>query len=356
MDAKQLKESLSMNDIYSLLEYLGANPFKEKGHLRCTTICHGGDSSKLYYYPESYSFTCYTQCHSMDIFQLIEKVLNVDFKDAFNYAKEYFNITDLESNVDTFDRVDMSFFNKFNKVAEPIKPLPEIDSSVLNIYNDEYYIDWVKDYIMPSTMKKFNIKLDILNQRIIIPTLDDKGRLIGIRARNLNREMVDKGFKYMPLKHNNKLYNFPMGSVLYGLYQNKENIERTKKVILFESEKSVMALDSFYHGEGIGVAVGGSSFSEIQAKMIQDLDIEECIIAYDKEFEHVGDKMERYYANKIQKTIANKLEAHCNVSVIWDMDGLLNEKDSPTDQGFEVFHELWKKRILINDINLEKEG
>ncbi|WWT40446.1 hypothetical protein [Staphylococcus phage PT94] len=350
MDAKQLKESLSMNDIYSLLDHLGASPFKEKGHLRATTICHGGDSSKLYYYPEQYIFNCFTHCHSMDIYEFIQKVKGVDFKEAFDYVKNYFNITETESTVDMFDRVDMSFFNKFNKIDQPIKPLPEVDKSILNVYNDEYHISWVRDYIMPQTMRKFNIKLDILNQRIIIPTLDDKGRLIGIRARNLDKDMVDKGFKYMPLKHNNKLYNFPMGSVLYGLYQNQHNIESVKKVILFESEKSVLALDSFYNGKGIGVAVGGSSFSDIQSSMIEQLDIDECIIAFDKEFSHIGDKMEKYYANKIQRTIADKLQGRCNISVIWDMEGLLDEKDSPVDKGFDVFYKLWKNRILISDI------
>lgn len=352
MNPKQLKESLSINDVYSLLEHLGANPYKEKDKLRATTICHHGDSSKLYYLPDKHILTCFTNCGNMDIYELIQKVLHVDFKEAFEYVKKYFNITETGYDTDIHDTIEIGFFDKFNKKEEEIQPLQEVDSSILKIYNDEYHISWVKNYIMPSTMKKFNIKLDVINERIIIPTLDENGRLIGIRTRNLNKEAVAKGFKYLPLKHNQTLYNFPMGHVLYGLYQNKDNINKVKKVILFESEKSVLALDSFYKGGGIGVAVGGSSFSDLQAKLISQLDIEEVIIAFDKEYNKIGENAERFYAEKIKKTIGDKLQSRFNVSVIWDTKDLLDKKDSPVDKGYETFHKLWKNRILISDVEL----
>lgn len=350
MDAKQLKESLSINDIYSLLDHLGANPFKEKGNLRATTICHGGDSSKLYYIPDQYSFHCFTHCHSMDIYEFIQKVKGIDFKESFEYIKDYFNITDSESFVETFDKVDMNFFNRFNMVKEKPSPLPEIDKKILNIYNDEYHLSWVKDHILPATMKKFDIKLDIDHQRIIIPTLDEKERLIGIRVRNLNPEMVEKGFKYMPLKHRNIQYNFPMGRVLYGFCQNRNNINKKKKIVLFESEKSVMALDSFYQGEGIGVALGGSTLTDNQVELLESLDIQEVVIGLDKEFDEVGEALERYYAEKILKTMADKLQGRFNISVLWDVKNLLDKKDSPTDKGKNVFEQLWNGRINITDI------
>ena len=146
----------------------------------------------------------------------------------------------------------MSFFNKFKKKEDKIV-LPKVNENVLNVFNNEYHISWVKDHIMPSSMKRFNIKLDTLEQRIIIPTCSHVGDLVGIRVRNLKQELVDKGFKYLPMKRNGILYNFPIGNVLYGLYENKENINRVKKLIIFESEKSVLALDSYYKGKGVGL-------------------------------------------------------------------------------------------------------
>ncbi len=151
----------------------------------------------------------------------------------------------------------------------------------------------------------------------------------------------------MPVIRNGIMYNHPTGANLYGLYENLENIKRMKKLIIFESEKSVMQLDTIYHGSGIGVCVSGSSFSDKQLDLISNLEIEEVIIGFDKEYEKIGDPLERYYAQKIEETVANKLKPYFNVSCIWDMKGLLNEKNHPTDRGTEVFTKLYKERIQL---------
>ena len=352
MDANEIKNNLSESDIYSFLQDLGGEPYKQGDSIISRTICHNlphDGSHKLYYNNDKKSWHCFTECScSYDIFSLIEQVKGIEFKEAFKYVKEYFGYIDNDSDIDYNDKIDISFFDKFKK-KEDKSTLPIVDEKVLNVFHDSYHISWVKDYIKPSTMKKFGIKLDILNQRIIIPTRGSNGDLIGIRARSLNKEMVDKGFKYMPLKHNGVLYNFPMGSVLYGLYENMENIKRIKKIVLFEGEKSALALDSFYNGSGIGVAVGGSSFSSKQLDLIKNLPIEEVVIALDKEWEEVGSPLEKYYAEKIKKVFRDKLDPYCNVSVIHDMEGLLEEKDSPTDKGFDTWQRLWDNRLYISE-------
>lgn len=353
MDATELKSNLSENDIISFLSDLQAEPYKEGNHIRAITICHnhdGGGSHKLYYSGETLSFRCFTECScSYDIFSLVEKVKGIDFKEAFKYVKNYFGYTESDEHVDYYDRVDMSFFNRFNKKKEDKIVLPKVNENVLNVFNNEYHISWIKDHIMPSSMKRFNIKLDTLEQRIIIPTRSHVGDLVGIRVRNLKQELVDKGFKYLPMKHNGILYNFPMGNVLYGLYENKENIERVKKLVIFESEKSVLALDSYYKGKGVGVAIGGSSLSDNQLELIKKLDIEECCIALDKEWDELGSNLEKYYAQKIEKVFRDKLDPYCNVSVIWDTDGKLDEKESPTDEGFDTWKYLWDNRLYISE-------
>ena len=352
MDANEIKNNLSESDIYSFLQDLGGEPYKQGDSIISRTICHNlphDGSHKLYYNNDKKSWHCFTECScSYDIFSLIEQVKGIEFKEAFKYVKEYFGYTDNDSDIDYNDKIDISFFDKFKK-KEDKSTLPIVDEKVLNVFHDSYHISWVKDYIKPSSMKKFGIKLDVLNQRIIIPTRSINGDLIGIRARSLNKEMVDKGFKYMPLKHNGVLYNFPMGSVLYGLYENMENIKRIKKIVLFEGEKSALALDSFYNGSGIGVAVGGSSFSSKQLDLIKNLPIEEVVIALDKEWEEVGSPLEKYYAEKIKRVFRDKLDPYCNVSVIWDTDGKLDEKDSPTDKGFDTWKHLWDNRLYISE-------
>ena len=352
MDTTQLKNNLSENDVYAFLSDLQADPYKERDHIRAITVCHnhdGNGSHKLYYYPETKMFHCYTGCSSSyDIFSLVEQVKGISFKEAYKYVKDYFGYSDVNNSVDYSEQIDMSFFSKFKKKKESIK-LPKVDEKVLNVFNDSYHISWVKDNIMPSSMRRFGIKLDITNQRIVIPTRSDKGDLIGIRVRNLKQELVNKGLKYLPMKHNGVLYNFPMGNVLYGLYENKNNINKIKKLIIFESEKSVLALDSYYNGHGIGVAVGGSSLSDNQLELIKKLDIEECCIALDKEWDELGSNLEKYYAQKIERVFRDKLDPYCSVTVIWDTDGKLDEKDSPTDKGFDTWKHLWDNRLYISE-------
>lgn len=344
MDAKQIKESLSENDVMAILEELGASPYLEQSHIRCNTICHHGDSTKLYYYPETKMFMCYTQCHSMDLFSLIQKVKGIEFNEAFEFVKEYFGIkTEI---TDYYDSVDVSFFNKFNKEKET-RELAEIDKKILNIYEDIYHMSWVKEGILPSTMRKFGVKMSIGNQQIIIPHYDINNRLVGIRARNLDPYLVDKGLKYIPVKTGGITYSHPTGANLYGLNVNIDNIKKLRKMILFESEKSVMQLDTIYNGYGVGVGVSGSSFTDKQLDLIQALDIDEIILCYDKEFHEIGDPLERYYAKKIETTVANKLKPYFRVSAVWDTKGLLDYKDSPTDKGVEVWRKLYKERITL---------
>lgn len=351
MDAQSLKEQLSPNDIITLLTQLGAEPYEQNGQIIARTACHNPDHSgshKLYYYQDTKTLHCYSNCGSFDVFELIQKVKGVDFSEAFKYIKEYFGYENELTEYNYDDIIDLSFFNKFNKVIN-YEPLKTLSHNVLNRYDDKYHISWVKEGIMPSTMRKFDIKMSIEDKQIIIPHKNEHGDIIGVRARNLDPFLVDKGLKYTPVKQKKSFLNHPTGAALYGLYENKQNILRTKKLILFESEKSVLQLDSMYYGEGIGVCVSGSSFSDRQLDLIKNLDIEEVVIAFDKEYSKIGDKLERYYAEKIEKTIANKMKGYFSVSVIWDKKGLLEEKDSPTDKGCDIFHKLWKNRIELID-------
>ena len=352
MNANNIKKNISENDIFSFLQDLGGEPYKQGNSIISRTICHNpphNGSHKLYYDIDRKFFHCFTECScSYDIFSLIEQVKGMDFKESLKYTKEYFGYSSDSSSVDYSEQIDMSFFNTFNKKTE-FKKLPSYNEKVLRVFDDKYHVSWVKDYISPDIMKKYNIKLDILKQRIIIPHYDIDDRLVGIRVRNLDEDMVERGMKYVPLftsKTTN--YRHMTGSNLYGLNVTKNNIEAVKKVVLFEGEKSVLALDTFYGGKGIGVGVSGANLSEYQRHILNKLDIEEVVIAFDKEFYKIGDSLEKFYAEKIEKTIINKLKASYNVSVIWDTKDLLDYKDSPTDKGKDVWLELWDNRIRIN--------
>lgn len=123
---------------------------------------------------------------------------------------------------------------------------------------------------------------------------------------------------------------------------------KTKKAIIFESEKSVMMYDSWFGSDNnISVACCGSSVSIHQINLLLNLGVTEIIIGLDKQFENNYNKEFQKYLSNICK-IANKIINFCNISVIFDNLNLLDYKDSPIDKGKDVFTKLFNNRITMN--------
>lgn len=73
-----VKELIELEDVCTLLEYLEAEPQLYSNYIIAKTICHNGDSHKLYYYDETQLFKCYTHCEdAFDIFELVQKVQDI---------------------------------------------------------------------------------------------------------------------------------------------------------------------------------------------------------------------------------------------------------------------------------------
>ena len=353
MNASEFQKSLSIRDVYSLVEFLGGNPQEtNKSILNIETICHnktGEGKHNLRYYADSNSFTCFSNCGTMSIYDLVSNVLELDFYNSFKYVLSFFNqsIYDMSYKQKSYeDDIDLSFFNREFKVESD--KLKELSPKVLNVYYDQYYKGWINEGITIKTMQKYNIKTSIIDEQIIIPHYDEDNRLVGVRCRNLNKRLVDDGKKYMPVFQGGDMLNHSTGSVLYGLNFNKEMINKRRKIILFESEKAVMQLDSYMPDMSIGVCLSGSSLTNKQIEIIKDLNVDEVIVAIDKEFKQLGDEEEKYYAKKIEETILKKLNNMFHVSVIWDLENDLETKMAPTDKGRETFIKLLNNRIILN--------
>ena len=352
MDANEFIQTLNDRDVYSLLEHLGGNHKETNRGLDAQTICHNHDGSgkhNLRYFSESHSFTCFSNCGTMSIYDLVGKVLELDFYNSFKYVLSFFNqsIYDMSYKQKSYeDDIDLSFFNREFKVES--NKLKELSPKVLNPYYDMYYQGWIDEGISIKTMQKYNIKTSIIDEQIIIPHYDEDNRLVGVRCRNLNKRLVDDGKKYMPVFQGGDMLNHSTGSVLYGLNFNKEMINKRRKIILFESEKAVMQLDSYMPDMSIGVCLSGSSLTNKQIEIIKDLNVDEVIVAIDKDWERLGDETEKYYAKKIEETILKKLSNMFHVSVLWDLENDLETKMSPTDKGPIVFKKLLNNRIILN--------
>jgi len=334
---------MDLEDINSVLKYLKVKYKEANDFYMMKTVCHGGNSDKLYLYKNTLMFVCYTHCGNMNVYQLISKVKHVSIGEAHNI----FDLVTKGKKINSFSFVDsQNPMDKFKKKDVERESVEFIDPKILNIYYDLYSDDWIKQGISMRTQDKFGIKFSITDNAIIIPHKFYNGKLIGVRERNFDKYMVDEGRKYMPVYYHGKSLRYPIRENLYGLYENKKSICSSRKIILFEAEKSVMMLDSFYNGQGNGVALSGSSLSNRQIELISNLPIDEVIVGLDKEYSNDNVRSEDVRKQMIEKKFS-KLSGRFAVSVLWDLNNLLDKKDSPTDKGKKIFEKLMKQRLFL---------
>lgn len=342
---KEIKDQLSDDDIIKLLELLGSEKISENdNYLTSTTICHHGNSCKLYYYKENKTFQCYTNCGSMDIFGVIQNSKNMNLQESIRWIRE--NLLLEENNSPKTCISDWKFIRSYRrKSLESSKDLKIYDDKILNIFQRIYYDGWIKEGISVETMIKYNIMYSAYNQQIIIPHYNKNNDLIGIRARNLNYEEYGTS-KYTPFYDGDIIYSHSLGNNLYGLNKNKDCIKRKRKVMIVESEKSVMQCDTMFGDDNFSLAICGSHLSNQQIKLLLDLDVNEVILALDKQYKSISDDDFKKW-NTHLKSIAKKLLPYTKVSIILDLDNKLEYKDSPTDKGKDTLMYLLDKKIKL---------
>lgn len=112
-------------------------------------------------------------------------------------------------------------------------------------------------------------------------------------------------------------------------------------------EKSCLKHASYFGEESdISVACCGSNLINYQVKLLLSLGVKEIIIAFDKQYQEIGDEEWQKWVIKL-KTIYNKYNGYCNISYLFDKENLLQYKSSPIDEGKDKFIKLFQNRIMI---------
>lgn len=337
------------DDIDKVISYFGLEYQDGGNSYVLPTYCHHQDGTghkKLYIYfnENSVVFHCFSNCGTFSLEGFIEKYQNCNYSEAKRLIDEILDRKiDGFSNLYKEEELEVPFATKKKK---KIKINEVVDNSILNSFYPIPYGGWINEGISYRTQKKFNIRFDIEHQAVIIPQLDENGQLVGIRRRALNKLDIENNGKYKPIFANNKWYNVDSSVILYGLFENKKNIKRSKKAIVFEAEKSVMQLDTFYNGSAPAVALFGSNMSDYQADLLRKLGVEELIVALDKEYQN-----EQEYGNYLKVLVKKfqKFQSFFTITFVMDdFDSfLLDYKDSPSDHGKETFEKLLRKRIIL---------
>lgn len=344
IDYQAIVENLEVDKVKNLLIELGADVIEKENYLICSTICHNEDASeaskKLYYYKNTHMFYCYTECGPLSIFKFLKNYYETR-QITYDWYKDIFLVI---QNCSASKVQGVDSYKSIRTDYEPrqARELEIYPKGILDVFVKQYPIEWLKDHISREAMDKYDIRYSISQNKIIIPHYNINGDLVGIRGRALNQEDIDNFGKYMPVQIEGKWYSHPLSLNLYGIDKNWKNIKESGVALICESEKSVLQAESF-EMKNYMLASCGSNFNKFQLDLLMKTCAPRYItICYDRE-ELPG---ESTYFDKLWK-MCKKYSNYCNMSFIYDRNGITNMKDSPTDDGEEKFIKLLEERVIV---------
>ena len=358
IDVKKLKKSLSLAHHKQIMQALGIPAYSENKE---QIIYFSGDknkdalkgSPKLYFYKDSQIYFGYTSSRSYDIISLVQTRLALlkqpcSFLDACQFILDTTNI-----NPDSISRVkkeghvyDWSNLERFIRVRKYGNQLSEYNRNIIDTLPSLYPQAWIDEGISEETMDKYQIRYYERCNQTVIPCFDDEARLVGVRVRNWDKDRVEQA-KYMPLVTlDGQCYKFNTNQVFYGINYNKPEIERTGKVIIVESEKAVMKLDTYMGRHNIALGMYGSNLGIQRRNQLLKMGVNTVSYVVDNDFIGQDDAFFEQWREKIQHFI--KLwDGFCRVEIVWDNLGLLGPKENATDRTKEVWEQLWENREII---------
>lgn len=184
---------------------------------------------------------------------------------------------------------------------------------------------WVNEGISIESLNKFQVYYDSFSNRLVYPIRRLDGKIVNIGGRTL-----DPDWKEHKLRKYTYFSSWGGLDVIYGLFENMNEILRKKEIIIFEGCKSVLVADSW--GIRNTGALLTSHLNPYQMKLLARLGVR-VVFALDKEIQIRED-------HNIQK-----LKRFVNVEYLLDRDDLLDEKDAPVDKGEDVFKKLYEHKV-----------
>ena len=203
--------------------------------------------------------TDYKNNINYDLINYLVKMKNIKFKDVLNAIKQETGIKSLcnyKRKVGPFGGIYDNVCKQKNTIE--IHTYPE---DILSKYEKIPNSRWLKDGISLEVQRKWDVGYDTDSQRIIFPIRTPTGEIMAIKGR-ANFELSELEPKYL------YLHNGPMSQTLFGFSENFNDLYEGD-ILVFESEKSVLKLDTW--GYNNAVAIGSNSLSTTQAKLLMSL-------------------------------------------------------------------------------------
>jgi DNA primase len=218
--------------------------------------------------------------------------------------------------------------NIFNKNEISQSNLFIYDDSILNEYLIKPSLIFYQDGIDYNVQQKYQVGYDRETERIAVAWRDTNGDIVGIMGRYNSIDVPEDMAKWIPI------IPFPKSHTLFGFSENYTNIIEQDCVIVSESEKAPMQLESkgIYNGLGLG----GSNISPYQINAIKSLNVSTIILSYDEGLE------EDFIISQAKSLIIDTPFIKNKVGYIYDFNNDVlkqGKKQSPSD-------------LEIGDINL----
>lgn len=337
MDIEILKEHILENNfIPTILEELGCHHIRKKdGYFQCANPDGDNTTAVCVYENTNLTTINYTRDISngknihTDLISLVEFYKNESFPYAVKWICDVLDI-DYYSNLDedlpksiqlTKLLVEMQSVDTDTETEKPLKPISEKILSYFDPYVNDMFCE---DGVGYDTQVEFEIGYDEFTNRITIPIRDDLGNLVGVKARYFYRKVPEDEQKFIYIE------KCARSQILYGLYKTINFIKKAQRVFVVEAEKGVQQL--YDKGYFEAVATGGSKISKSQIDKLTRLCVP-IIFVFDKDItkEELDD-------------IASRFIDGTEVYALIDTIGILNEKESPTDD-ISKFEQLLEKCI-----------
>jgi DNA primase catalytic core len=201
------------------------------------------------------------------------------------------------------------------------------------VFHDNYENQVLIDAgLVIKSESKSNINYDRFRHRLIFPIFNISGETIGFGARSFGKEQP----KYL---NSPETEIFSKGKELYGIFEAKNYITRSKEVIVVEGYMDVIGL--FEHGVKNSVASLGTSFTKNQFFLLSRM-AEKIVFMFD------GDDAGKKAAQRALSSILPELRPPVNIDFVFLPEGY--DPDSYVSaKGLDAINKLTKEAMPLSE-------
>lgn len=275
----------------------------------------------------------------LDLINYLIKIKKAEFKDVMNVIKQELHLDSIYN----YKKKSGLFGGLYDKISRSngeisVTTYPE---EILKQYGNTPNLLWLSDGISLNTQRKWGIGYDVESQRITMPIRASTGEVMAVKGR-ANFELDEFTPKYLYIVQG------PMSQTLFGYSENYSSLYENE-ILIVESEKSVLKLDSW--GYNNVVALGSNSLSTTQAKLLMSLN-PRCVTFM----------LDRDLPLENTKRNADLLKTFCTMRQLeikywnWENNITLDKKAAPCDDSKEEFEYILENEVVdIEELTKEED-